>query len=164
MPTSQGTSFLSEIVSGEPIPLEKLAYFRERLRNKLYSLVLMEFLRQQQENGLTKADLTRRIKRKPEQVTRWLATPSNWKLDTISDLLLGLGAELDADVSLLSGRPQRNYTGPDWLQTHQSIGGLVRTPASPVVGKDYLSTGSSDTNTVVPVITTKPVAARRVVQ
>ncbi len=115
MPTSQRTSFLSEIISGEPIPIEKLAYFRERLKNKLYSLVLIEFLRQQQENGLTKADLTRRIKRKPEQVTRWLGTPSNWTLDTVSDLLLGMGNELEISASSLLHRPQRNYSGADWL-------------------------------------------------
>ena len=54
----------------------------ERLR--LYEAVIKEFL----ESGVTKAELARRIGRKPEQITRWLGAPGNWTLDTVSDLLL----------------------------------------------------------------------------
>ena len=142
MTTSQATSFLSEIIEGQAIPYEKLAYFRERLKNRLYSLVLAEFLRQQ-EDGLTKAELTRRIRRKPEQVSRWLGTPGNWRIETASDLLIGMGAELDMSVAPLAHRGERNFVGPDWLQAHPSHGESV---VSFWLGEDEFSTESHSSN------------------
>lgn len=93
--------FLSEIVSGTAIPPGKRAYFQERLRNRLYDLVIDEF-RKQQKTGLTQAALAARIGRRPEQVHRWLASPANLTFDTLSDLLLGIAAaELEIGVSPL---------------------------------------------------------------
>lgn len=108
--TSQ-TSFLSEIVSGQAIPLGKLAYFRERFRDRLYELVVSEFLRKEKAGELSRADLARRIGRKPEQITRWLGAPGNWTLETVSDLLLGITkAELDFKLAPLENRIKRNST------------------------------------------------------
>jgi hypothetical protein len=72
MTTSQKIAFLTEILADDPIPLGKLAYFRERFRDRLYELVVEEFLK----SGMTRAELARRISRKPEQVTRWLGAPA----------------------------------------------------------------------------------------
>jgi hypothetical protein len=84
------------------IPPDKLSYFRERLRNRLHELVLLEFLRQEDTYRLTKKELAERIGRRPEQVIRWLGTPGNWTLDTVSDLLLGMASEPDFAVVLLT--------------------------------------------------------------
>jgi hypothetical protein len=114
--TSQ-TSFLSEISKGEPIPVGKLAYFRERFRDRLYELVVKEFLKKERSGQLTRADLARRIGRKPEQITRWLGAPGNWTLETVSDLLLAISkAELNFELYPLENRAPRNYDGPDWLK------------------------------------------------
>ena len=86
-------SFLSEILNGENIPIGKLAYFRGRLSNRIHELVLTEFARLSKAGLINKAQLAERIGRKPEQVTRWLGTPSNWTLETVSDLLLAMGLE-----------------------------------------------------------------------
>jgi hypothetical protein len=102
MTTSQKMSFLSEIIEGKKIPLRTLAYFRERLRNRLYSMVVKEFLKQSETHKLNKAEIARRIGRKPEQITRWLGLPSNWTLDTVSDLMLAMGAEPDFSIALLA--------------------------------------------------------------
>ncbi len=87
------TTFLSEVISGESIPVGKMAYFRARLSNKLHELILKEFVRLSQHGKISRADLARRIGRKPEQVTRWLGAPGNWTLETFSDLALGMGYE-----------------------------------------------------------------------
>ena len=113
--TISQTSFLSEIISGEEIPVGKRAYFRERFRNNLYDMVVSEFQRQQQESGLTKAELTRRIGSRPEQVTRWLGAPGNWTLDTVSDLLLGLGCEPSVGRRQLGDVQNKNFSGSWWL-------------------------------------------------
>lgn len=102
MTTSQ-ISFLSEILSNESIPAGKLAYFRRRLSNRLHALVLSEFARLEKEGKITRAELARRIGRRPEQVTRWLGASGNWTLDTLSDLLLGMKCEASLSVVHLEG-------------------------------------------------------------
>jgi hypothetical protein len=91
--TSHNQSFLTEILEGKPIPAGKLAYFRARLRYALHDLVLREFVRQEDAGKINKAQLARRIGRKPEQVSRWLGAPGNWTIDTVSDLLIGMAVE-----------------------------------------------------------------------
>jgi hypothetical protein len=87
---------LSELADEGRLSVGVLAYFRERQRLRLYEVVVTEFLR----SGITKAELARRMGRKPEQITRWLGAPGNWTLDTVSDLLLAISrSELDAALS-----------------------------------------------------------------
>jgi hypothetical protein len=102
--TSQTTSFLTDIFEANQISVRTLAYFRARLRYRLHALVRAEFEHQAGAGKINRAALARRIGRKPEQVTRWLNTPGNWTLDTVSDLLIGMGAELDFQVSPIEGK------------------------------------------------------------
>lgn len=110
------TSFLSEIESGDAIPLGKLAYLRERTRNRLYGFIVSKFI-ERSKTGLTKADLARRIGKKPEVVTRLLGAPGNWTIDTLSDLLVGIcGEELKPESVTLLNRAPRNHVAPEWLR------------------------------------------------
>lgn len=108
MTTTSQTQFLSEIAAGHngpPIPEAKRAYFQARLRNRLFNFILGKF-GEQQKNGLTQAALARRIGKKPDVVNRWLGSPGNLTLDTLSDLLLGISAEeFNAASSKLLNRP-----------------------------------------------------------
>jgi hypothetical protein len=114
MSTSRKKPLLSEIKSGDPLPPHTLAYFQERLKNRIFNYVLGKFLEAERE-GLTKAELARRIGKRPEIVTRLLGAPGNWTLDTVSDLLLGIAAEeLEPETRSLLNRPRRNYEGIDW--------------------------------------------------
>lgn len=115
MSMSQIQPFLSEILNDQPIPLGKLAYFRERFRDRLYEMVVDEFLKREA-SGFSRADLARRIGKRPEQITRWLGAPGNWTIETVSDLLLAISkAEPDVRLMPLEGRPNRNYVGQDQL-------------------------------------------------
>lgn len=119
MTTSRTTSFLSEIRDGRPIPPEKLAYFQSRLQARLYDFVMSRFEAKAKEEGLTRAELARRIGRKPEIVTRLFSSPGNWRLTTASDLLLGIaGEELEMAAMPVLDRSKRNDTLPRWA-THQ---------------------------------------------
>ena len=109
---SQIQPFLSEILEDRPIPVEKLSYFRERFRDHLYEFVVEEFMRREQE-GLTRAQLARRINKRPEQITRWLGSPGNWTLETASDLILAIcKAEPDMRLKPLDGYPKSKHRGP----------------------------------------------------
>ncbi|WP_416242631.1 hypothetical protein ACLSSQ_10435 [Azospira sp. APE16] len=91
---SQPTLCSSNAISDTPpLSVGVLAYFRGRLSNRIHELVLAEFLAQEREGKTTRSCLARRIRRKPEQVTRWFGSPGNWTLDTLSDLLIGMGME-----------------------------------------------------------------------
>ena len=110
MNTSQKNNFLSEVLNGDRIPLGTLSYFRERFRDRLYDLVLDEFFKQEEETGLTRADVARRIGRRPEQITRWFGAPGNWTLETVSDLLLAIAkSEPGMWLLPLEGRSVRNF-------------------------------------------------------
>ena len=119
MPTSQ-TGFLAEILSGgslpvtgEPIPAGQRAYFQERLRGRIFSFIVGEFLRQQRENpDITQAAIARRLERRPEQINRWLSGPSNMTIDTISDLVLSVwGGEPSMAIATLRQAKERRSDG-----------------------------------------------------
>jgi transcriptional regulator with XRE-family HTH domain len=91
----QQKSFLAEILEDRPIPEATLIYFRERFRDKLHSAILEAFLTRAQEKNLKQQDLAARIHRTKGQISRWFNTPSNLTLDSISDLMVGLGMDFD---------------------------------------------------------------------
>lgn len=67
-----------------------LAYNREIFRNLVFQELLVAFKSASARGGLTRSGLARRLNKKPEQITRWLSTPGNLELDTLSDLLSAL--------------------------------------------------------------------------
>ncbi len=114
--------FLSEIASGEPIPEGKLAYLQARAKNRFYDYVLRKFLERERKDGFTRADLARRIGRRPEVITRLLGAPGNWTLETLCDLLAGISAEeLEPHSTPLLGRPPRNFRGDEWLTEGKAL-------------------------------------------
>jgi hypothetical protein len=117
MTTSQNV-FLSEVSSEfDVIPAEKRAFLQERLRTRLYDLILGEFMDHQSRNpAFTKAALARRIGSRPEIINRILSSPGNWTIDTISNLLAGIsGAELGLSADKFSEYHAANDTRPEWL-------------------------------------------------
>lgn len=89
MRTSRNTS-LREPSGTSRVPESTLAYFRTRNKHRMYSLVIGEFKR----SGISQADLARRLGKGTDIVCRWLSSPGNWTLDTLSDLLFAAtGAE-----------------------------------------------------------------------
>jgi transcriptional regulator with XRE-family HTH domain len=123
MPISQ-TQFFSELSaghSGPPIPRATLTYYQARLRNRLFNFILKRFVREQK-NGLTKAALARRIGKSPEVINRLLGAPRNLTLDTLSDLLLGIGAEeLTLEAESILNQSPRNYLHADWIRQEDQI-------------------------------------------
>jgi transcriptional regulator with XRE-family HTH domain len=95
MTTSRQMEFLSEILEWKPIPQDTLVYFRERLRHRLHSAILDAFTQRAKERELKQKDLATRIHKSRVQINRWLSTASNLTLDSISDLMVGLGMDFD---------------------------------------------------------------------
>jgi transcriptional regulator with XRE-family HTH domain len=88
--TTLPTFTLSEPQGADRIPTGTLAYFRARLKQHVYSLVIREF----KKSGLSQADLGRRLKKSAPQLSRLFSGPGNMTLDMLSDLLFAIaGAE-----------------------------------------------------------------------
>ena len=79
-------------------------FFRQRMKNRIYDAVIAAVEDAAKANGMRKKDIAEKLGVNPSQVTRWLSGPANWEVDTISDLLFAVGAELDIDAVLFADR------------------------------------------------------------
>jgi hypothetical protein len=117
-----------------------LAYFRQRQSNHVYEAVFAEF----QKSGMSKADVARRLNKKPEQITRWLSGPGNWTLD----LLLAVGAEMTFTAVSIVNQPIQNYAHPlvqTVLPTGFSHGSTINSLSSQV--SNWISYNPTQTGT-----------------
>lgn len=89
MTTSQ-TQMIADLAQPE-IRSYWIGYFREGFRASLQRELLEAFDVAKAKRGLTRADLARKIGRRPEQVSRWLSSAANLEAETISDMALGVG-------------------------------------------------------------------------
>ncbi len=114
--TTHQTHFLCEINGPEPISEGTQAYLEARAKNRFYDYVLKKFLERERLDGFSRADLARKIGRRPEIITRLLGAPGNWTIETGCILLAGIcGEELEPHSAPFAGRPCRNYRGADWM-------------------------------------------------
>lgn len=133
---SQNTILLSELRGADRLSPGVLAYLGERARNRYYDFVIKRFRR----SGITKADLARRIGKGQDRVNKLLNSPGNWTIDTIAELLAGIGAEeLLPHSAPLLGRPERNLTQSDLIKNGPPLsitGSSVRLPSIKIVHMD----------------------------
>lgn len=88
MTTSQNTwSTSSNEDALQPTEAEK-AYARAMFRRQVHDQILAAFMDFAEGNRCSRSTLADNLGLNRSQVTRWLARPSNLRVDTISDLLL----------------------------------------------------------------------------
>lgn len=87
-------------------------YYRQRQKNRVFGDIAAFFVEEAERRGITKKDIADALRRDPSQITRWLSAPSNLTLDTISDLLLALGAEMDYSICRFEDRAVPNAAHP----------------------------------------------------
>lgn len=84
------------------------AYFRAMTRRHIHNIVLDRFC-DLSERGFKRSDLADRLGVDRAQVTRWLASPGNWTVDTLSDLLLGMSCRACIRAEEISAVPRGNF-------------------------------------------------------
>jgi hypothetical protein len=157
MTTSATQEFLSEIIAGKRIPSGKLGYFEARLTGLVHQAMLKIFGKLERQKGFTRRDLAHRIGRKPEQITRWFSYPGNLTLETVSDIFVGTGYELESIV-LTNLTTSEKITFPE---QPMHIGGLRllgesptmpahRTPNLAVDAVDSMHPGKAESDQMTP--------------
>ena len=102
-------SILSEL-DGAVISIGTRTYIGQRAKNSFYDYVMTKF----RHSNISKAELARRIGKGPAQINRMLATPGNWTIETIAELLAGMSAEELLPWSApFTGRPKSNHRQED---------------------------------------------------
>lgn len=122
MITSPTTTSPSKPSGDDRVPVGDLAYFQARNKNRVYDIVIKEFL----ESGITQAQLARRLGKGTDRVCKILGAPGNWTLDTVSDLMFAIsGAELEYAVSPILDRSVRNSIESDWMSANSGSSAVL---------------------------------------
>ena len=131
-----------------PTPADK-AYFRAAFQHRVHEVVLETFKELAQSKGLDRSTLARRLTVDKAQITGWLALPGNWRLDTVSDLLLAMHSTPTLSAHKIGAQPTTIGAHAD--RTHHRDGvqaGLKNAAAIPV--GDAVPSSSSRKPTFVP--------------
>lgn len=109
-------------------------YYRQRQQNRLYDAVIRAI----EEEGVRRKFIAEKLGIPPSQVTRLLSGPANWTVDTVSDLLFAIDAELDFQIVRFRDRAQGNRFHPVGEQARPIImGGQTGTTSSGSVSIIY---------------------------
>jgi transcriptional regulator with XRE-family HTH domain len=76
-----------------PISRRAIIYYVRRFQREIWELVVREFDRLGDEEGLTQKAVAERLRIEASQLNRWLSEPGNWTLETLAKLLIGMGID-----------------------------------------------------------------------
>lgn len=128
----------------ERLSRKQIGYYRARLRNRFHQLVLKKY----EASGISRAEMARRLYKRPEVITRLLGAPGNWTLDTYSDLLLSMGYEPVTAVSGIAGTAVASDASDDLAPL-----GAALEPPAPFPPNQVKRPGEGNSNDVVLILT-----------
>jgi hypothetical protein len=103
---------MANISKLKPLKRRDVSYYRQRQKNRVFSSLVELFANEAAHTGVTKKDLAEALSKDPSQITRWLSAPSNFELDTLSDILLALGAQMEHRIVRFADASKPNYAHP----------------------------------------------------
>lgn len=101
-------------LSHDPIGEYGLSYERQRFRNECFQRLMKLFADRAEHKGFTKQTVADRLNKDRGQVSRLFNMPSNWTLDTISDLANALHAEPSLTFLVPEDNERANFVHP-WI-------------------------------------------------
>jgi hypothetical protein len=108
---------LSEIEGDAPLSDVALGYLTQRAKNNFYDYVLTKFYEAETQHDLTKSALADRLGLGRDRISKLLASPGNWTIETVAELLAGICREELVPSSVpYTQRAIRNCTAADVLE------------------------------------------------
>jgi hypothetical protein len=121
---------MKNIVDSSKPSKRDIFLYRQRQKNEIFQAVVGYFAAQSEELGLTKKEIAHRLDKDPSQITRWFSEAGNWELDTISDLLIAMGAEMKHTIVPIKNSKQDGnpvyIEKPSSQSTSASTGAFLR--------------------------------------
>lgn len=96
----------------KPKSRRDVAYYKQRQKNLIFAELAAFFAEEAERRGISKKDLAEALSKDPAQITRWLSGPSNFELDTLTEILLALDAEMEHRIVRFGDKPTPNYVHP----------------------------------------------------
>jgi len=85
------------------------AIFSQRYKNSVYEEVIKAVEKAAAECGTTRSGIADNLGYSKAHISRLLSGPSNWTLDTISNLLYAIDAEMVSKVMFFEDCPKQNH-------------------------------------------------------
>ena len=85
------------------------AIFSQRYKNSVYEEVIMAVEKAAAECGTTRTDIAENLGYSKAHISRLLSGPSNWTLDTVSNLLFAIDAEMVSRARFFADCPKENH-------------------------------------------------------
>lgn len=122
----------SEIEGSEPLSPGTLGYFCALTRDAYFDYV-HEKLAEAEVAGVKRADIAARIRKSPSRLSKILAAPGNWTLDTITELLVAIAKErvVAASAPILAAKITNSFPEAiltDCLEEQSNLYKIVRMP------------------------------------
>ena len=143
-------------ISKKEVSTRDRAYYRRRQQNRVFAAITALFAEEAEKGNITKKELAEILGKDPAQITRWLSEPRNFELDTISDMLLAMGAEMDHPVVRFADRPAANYAHPA-LTRYLGRSEKVAPPKATLTVRTGISSDTGSTADKAPLIPIKDV-------
>jgi len=87
---------------------DDIAYYNRRFQNRVFKAVANAVIKEIRAGHVTQSELARMLGKDPGQLSRFLSEPSNCTLNSISTILLGIGAEMTVGVSFFRDQYKKN--------------------------------------------------------
>lgn len=129
-----------------PVSDRDMFYYRQRSKNRLFEAITAFYAEEAECRDISKRDIADALRRDPASITRWLTAPSNITSDTVSDLLLSLGAEMEYRVVKFDDQPFPNEMHPLIARLMQPV--VQWTPQPPTKPYTPLARTRSDSQLV----------------
>lgn len=88
-------------------------YFRAQTQREAYNAIIERFAEISADHVAVRSQIASRLGKDRAQITRLLSEPSNITLDTLSDLLLAMGSQVEISQSKIGSDPKGNYMHPN---------------------------------------------------
>jgi len=140
----------------KPIPRRDRAFYRRNFQHRIHSGIAAFFAEEAAAGRITKKQLADLLEKNPAQITRWLSEPSNIESDTISDILLGMQAQMETRVVRFSDVGKGNQVHHLIARIEKKIGRVQFDLPPPLPTTPFQKLAKPETKSTTKIVSLEP--------